>query len=228
MDIIFCVCKKIRAFHQAPQLHHLRHSGSGYGSLKCRVVKHFLWHACPNLLPTKQNLKKRKILIGDGCDFCVGNQENMLHCLWDCEALRVVWDVNFSQIDWRKISSGSLIDLVEVISNKLNALENFAVTAWMLWRWRNKIHVNEKALPLDSLHSEACHYLREYNKFNTKHVFQSQENASSGNLLMWVATKQTLMGLFLQKLEKQVLVWSIEIPTMRSCPPYWEVFFSYE
>ena len=99
MDIIFCVCKKIRAFHQAPQLHHLRHSGSGYGSLKCRVVKHFLWHACPNLLPTKQNLKKRKILIGDGCDFCVGNQENMLHCLWDCVALRVVWDVDFSWID---------------------------------------------------------------------------------------------------------------------------------
>lgn len=138
MEIIFCVQENsglpsssstasLKAFWQ--RLWKLKVQGK---------VKHFLWPACPNLLPTKQNLKKKKILIGNYSDFCVGNQENLLHCLWDCEALRAVWDVDFSWIDWRKISRGSPIDLVEVISNKPNALENFAVTAWMLWRQQNR------------------------------------------------------------------------------------------
>ena len=64
----------------------------------------------------------------------MGNQDTQLHCLWECEVLRAVWDVDFSWIDHRECSRSSLIDLMEVIGNKPNALEEFAVMAWMLWR----------------------------------------------------------------------------------------------
>ena len=64
----------------------------------------------------------------------MGNQETQLHCLWECQVSRAVWDVDFSWIDHREGSRSSLIDLMEVIGNKPNALEEFAVMAWMLWR----------------------------------------------------------------------------------------------
>ena len=40
-------------------------------SLKCpNKVKHFLWRACKNALPTKQCLVHRKVIEEDKCDFC--------------------------------------------------------------------------------------------------------------------------------------------------------------
>jgi hypothetical protein len=54
-------------------------------------VKNFMWRACKNLLTTKDNLLKRR-LVGDlVCPICNVEAETTLHALWECTASRDVW-----------------------------------------------------------------------------------------------------------------------------------------
>ena len=52
--------------------------------LQCpNKVKHFMWKAYKNVLPTKQCLLNRKVLKEDSCDFC-GESESVGRILWGC------------------------------------------------------------------------------------------------------------------------------------------------
>lgn len=55
------------------------------------LVKMFLWRACSNILPTKENLMRMGVLKEDVC--ILGSQEvkSMRHALWDCPSTRDVW-----------------------------------------------------------------------------------------------------------------------------------------
>jgi len=55
-------------------------------------VKNFVWRACRNSLPTKTNLVHRKIIDSPICDCCQQCPETVLHSLWSCRELEVVWD----------------------------------------------------------------------------------------------------------------------------------------
>ena len=54
-------------------------------------IRHFLWRAVKNSLPTKMNLKARHIPLDDTCDYCGDHSESILHCLWLCDQSRSVW-----------------------------------------------------------------------------------------------------------------------------------------
>ena len=51
-------------------------------NLKCQSkIRHFMWRACRNILPTKFNLKQR--ITDDKCDIC-DKRETSGHILWSC------------------------------------------------------------------------------------------------------------------------------------------------
>uniref|UniRef100_A0A7N2LZ18 Reverse transcriptase zinc-binding domain-containing protein n=1 Tax=Quercus lobata TaxID=97700 RepID=A0A7N2LZ18_QUELO len=54
-------------------------------------VKHYLWKAYSNTLPTKQNLQKRKILNDSTFHLYSKENESSMHALWDCEKIQEVW-----------------------------------------------------------------------------------------------------------------------------------------
>ena len=47
-------------------------------------VKNILWHACFNILPTQDNLHRRKLHMEPGCGFYCQNSETAEHVLWTC------------------------------------------------------------------------------------------------------------------------------------------------
>ena len=49
-------------------------------------IKNFLRRVCSNALPTKENLKKRKIIDNASCNACLTEQESIFHTLWEREA----------------------------------------------------------------------------------------------------------------------------------------------
>ena len=51
----------------------------------------FGWRACNEILPTKLNLSKRKIIADAMCPICLRFPESVVHTLWDCGAARDVW-----------------------------------------------------------------------------------------------------------------------------------------
>ena len=75
-------------------------------------VKHILWKACTNSLPTKVNLMRKKILTNPQCHLCGKHPEDTLHALWACEVVKRAWCTDFGWVNQFEASHGSFLDLV--------------------------------------------------------------------------------------------------------------------
>ena len=53
-------------------------------------IKVFGWKACNDILPTKLNLSKRKIIEDAMCPICMRFPKLAIHALWECEAAKDV------------------------------------------------------------------------------------------------------------------------------------------
>ena len=80
----------IRIFEDCCVLKHSR-SGLFLFVYPPKLIKHFLWRACTNCLPTKANLLKRKIVSDSVCHRCGRCEEDTMHALWDCEVIKLIW-----------------------------------------------------------------------------------------------------------------------------------------
>ncbi|XP_075633467.1 uncharacterized protein LOC142605927 [Castanea sativa] len=123
-------------------------------------VKHFLWRACTDSLPTRINLMKRKILSDLICHLCGRVDEDTLHALWGCEAVKQVWDRDFNWVNQFEVAQGSFQDLVEKVLSKPRLREDFATTAWFVWARRNKSRLNEKTTPLNGIRDAIRNFLQ--------------------------------------------------------------------
>ena len=54
-------------------------------------IRHFIWCAAKDLLPTKANLKARHVPVDDVCEGCGDYSELRLHSLWLCDQAQAVW-----------------------------------------------------------------------------------------------------------------------------------------
>ena len=54
-------------------------------------VRMFLWRACANVLPTKENLNRRRVQVDPRCKICCQQPELVGHLLWECLMAQNVW-----------------------------------------------------------------------------------------------------------------------------------------
>jgi len=76
-------------------------------------VKFFLWRACTNSIPTMLNLHKRRIVPTSVCSLCHVREESVLHALWSCEDICLVWGSFFASLPSEFSRVSSLRDLLE-------------------------------------------------------------------------------------------------------------------
>jgi hypothetical protein len=105
-----------------------------------RALRMFLWRACNNILPTKENLFKRKIVDDPQCAICGAAIETVGHILWSCVAARDVWLENMKPI---QKSTSDEIDFQHLFVQLYDRLEvedfqRFGFVARQLWFRRNK------------------------------------------------------------------------------------------
>ena len=125
-------------------------------------IKHFIWKACSNSLPTEDNLLKRKLLQEAVCYLCPNDIEDVLHALWGCDRLKKVWVVDFSWVDKSRVLLGSFSDLLKMIQGRPHTVALFAATTWSIWYHRNKTHLNEASLPLEKISSFGRDYIQDF------------------------------------------------------------------
>ena len=75
-------------------------------------IKHFIWKACSNSLPTKENLLRRRVLQHSVCHLCARESEDVFHALWGCEKIHPTWDSDFGWVDRSRITSNSFSDVL--------------------------------------------------------------------------------------------------------------------
>ncbi|XP_042968948.1 uncharacterized protein LOC122301606 [Carya illinoinensis] len=101
----------------------------------------FLWRACLNALPTRANLKVRKVVEDSACPIYFHPSETIEHTLWECPSARDVWSLSSRKFQKASILSPSFAEKLEslVDSKEIKELLLFAVTAWNLWKRRNEV-----------------------------------------------------------------------------------------
>jgi hypothetical protein len=104
-------------------------------------VKLFAWRDCQNLLPTRDNLYKRKVIQDPSCPCRSLEVETVIHSLWSCPAAEDVWGDHFScfqKCSSLQISFMHLLDYCFRNYDKEN-VELLLVVARNIWIRRNSL-----------------------------------------------------------------------------------------
>lgn len=109
-------------------------------------MKTLIWRVGLDSLPTKENLRKRRLLNDDICPYCNLDKESSLHALWSCPALNSIWEMQFGWLIKDTGKCESLLDVIQLYQEKSNLTELFAMTASLIWSRRNQIRAGETAV----------------------------------------------------------------------------------
>ena len=87
-------------------------------------VKHFIWRACNNSLPTLDNLFCRQIVSFVCCNICNAHPEDILHVVWGCTKVANMW----KELNWAHLSvSPYLREFTNLFSSFLQVREDYRV-----------------------------------------------------------------------------------------------------
>lgn len=107
----------------------------------------------------------------------------MVHALWRCENLRVVWGTNFDELRNATNHFSSFIDLFRLALQNQRGAELFIMYCWFIWNRRNKIKVKEAVVPKEKISNQAQQYLTEFQQTRTNQQ-EVAEKKSFGNHLI--------------------------------------------
>ena len=97
-------------------------------------IRHFIWSAAKDALPTKQILHAWHIPVRVVSDGCGEHTESIIHCLWLCDQTRLVWMslLEFCTLVQKKCQT--FYDLLEEVFSAGSArkVAMFATVAWCL------------------------------------------------------------------------------------------------
>lgn len=105
-------------------------------------MKHFLWLALHESLPTNSFLVKRHIFVDSSCNRCGATEETILHTIRDCPLARMVWlklQVGHNKIFANANATGWIRSNLAGTQSTL-----FAVSCWVLWKAHNNEVFNDQ------------------------------------------------------------------------------------
>jgi hypothetical protein len=104
-------------------------------------TKVFLWRACKGILPTKDNLKRRKVVQDDLCLICHTEEETVAHILWECPSSKDVWGVCRRSLQKCGVMGVDFFDVFETITLRCKREDAllFGVVAKQIWARRNEV-----------------------------------------------------------------------------------------
>ncbi|KAK6126675.1 hypothetical protein DH2020_039583 [Rehmannia glutinosa] len=128
-------------------------------------VKHFVWRACVEALPTKDGLLKRGVQVDPICDLCGEEPETQLHLFLECRVINQVWRLSPLRIDTMNPRFGSFKNFMwSVMKDKpAEFFELAAITTWKIWTSRNKACMEGEKFDVERvLHSAQALFLESH------------------------------------------------------------------
>ena len=112
-------------------------------------VKNLMWRACRNAMPTKANLVRRTISDDPLYNRCHEAHETALHAIQMCKEVDVIWADPELWSCRREVHFLNFKGLLSWMIEQQNNAELFAMTAWMIWRQRNQVRLNQATCNVD-------------------------------------------------------------------------------
>ena len=113
-----------------------KHMWNGIWSLQIpHKIKHLLWKAANNAIPTLLNLWRGKVvnvMVYPGCD---SDCEDTIHALWSCPVLRPIWEADSFTNFFLKYKFSSFADLLDMSFRfkEETDLNHLVVLFWSIW-----------------------------------------------------------------------------------------------
>ena len=108
-------------------------------------IKHFVWRACYNALPTMVNLHQCHIVSTVSYKLCNDHPEDTLHVVWFCKDIIGVW----TSLEWFHQSVPSppacfsdLLSRFLYCRDEFRA-EIFLIAVWLIWNRCNALHFGD-------------------------------------------------------------------------------------
>ena len=124
-------------------------------------IRHFMWRACRNILPTKCHLKSKGLEVETNCDVC-GRDEIVSHILWGCQTAAEVWSATKLKLPLLLETHLDFMDIVWEIRERYLVVdwEMIATTGWSLWSNRNKLRHEGRGKTATKMVRFAAEYIR--------------------------------------------------------------------
>ena len=129
-------------------------------------VQNFLWRACLNILRTRENLQRRKVVVNSRCEFCKQQPETVCHVLWECPFARNTKAVVRGRLQKCPNEVTDFSILLRMLHERLDHrdIEVWAIMAWALWNARNKFYFENVQLQPKFIADGALALLTEYQR----------------------------------------------------------------
>ena len=75
-----------------------RLNGNSWKTNLVPKVRNFLWRACFNILPNRDNLQKRRVKVDPRYEFCCQSLEIVGYVLWEFPFARNIWALVLGKI----------------------------------------------------------------------------------------------------------------------------------
>ena len=120
-------------------------------------VKHMIWRATHNALPTLCNLGRRNVVSCVRCWGCKSESEDTVHALWKCSSLFVLWEPNGVLKKLLRYNVSSFADLWMMVLDNRHCLDVnlLAIIFWMIWSRRNSVRLGEAAIEIRKIRQQA-------------------------------------------------------------------------
>lgn len=111
-------------------------------------VKHFVWRALKNSLPTRANLLRRGVAVDSTCGQCDAATESLDHCLLECTRARSFWFGSSLGLRWSNDCQVSFKEWFTGWMNKedLDTVNISSMVAWCIWKSRNSLYFDGKVV----------------------------------------------------------------------------------
>jgi hypothetical protein len=155
------------------------------------AVKMFAWRACQNILPTRRNLCKRRVIEEANCPCCGLEEESLIHALWTCPAAPDVWGSKTSPFQKCCVSGVTFKEIFEDGLQRFSKenLELLIGVARGIWFRRNKFVFEGTFTHPDEVYTVAVRFIREYKE--SKQLDQSvlmqpvKGSSNSSDTITW-------------------------------------------
>lgn len=129
-------------------------------------IKHFLWRAFHESLPTSHNLFRRKIISSPFCQVCNQEVETTSHVLWSCPLAQNTWALVPGRMQKLPNQGDDFARLMVWIFQNFPkaAVEEWATIAWSIWSARNCYLFEAHQKSPQFIRTEALNLLRDYHQ----------------------------------------------------------------
>nr|POE55393.1 putative ribonuclease h protein [Quercus suber] len=145
-------------------------------------VRHLIWRAANEALPTLCNLQRRRVVQTAYCQNCRAACEDTVHALWGCHRLVVVWEKDAELMKCTRHKFSMFADLLELVFSLRDRTDVnlLCIIMWQIWNRRNSARVGDSIVEYHHIRAKAEAFLLDFQSAQVLEQRLSTVYASAG------------------------------------------------